>query len=237
MNCKQEFTGALQLQLARHMWRRHRDDSVNSRLLVDSCVLLGEVLVANDEEDAEKRLIGPVSTSSYSVVIHKLMVASIMAKERPEEALKFYEEVASQAKRHGDRAMLFLAQSQYICVTQHLGRYEESVAMATECLESTKTYLDTSSEGKYEVLSMFAFACGMTGRFDESRRAFDELLVSTTRVLGRDHEKTQWFLTHRAILLRRMVNKAQDLALRDDLANGARYLDAVFIESKVGAIF
>ena len=73
----------------------------------------------------------------------------------------------------------------------------------------------------------------MTGRFDESKRAFDDLLASATRTYGRDHEKTRNFSKARALLLLRMVLKGQDLVSRDkDLADGARYVDAVLIESK-----
>jgi len=180
--------------------------------------------------------------SSYSALIRKLKVASRMAKERPEEALKLFEEVASQAKRHGDRTMLFLAQRENICVTQRLGRYEETVAMATECLETVKASCGVYShpaviDQRHDILDKLAFACGMTGRFDESKRALDELLASATRTYGHEHVDTYGFLRNRALLLLKMASKAEDLAIRGDLANGTRYLDAVLIEQEARDFF
>jgi len=138
--------------------------------------------------------------------------------------------------------LLFFAQRQYIFEAQRLGRYEETVAMATECLESVKTSCGDSSgpvliAPKYEVLEMLAYACGMTGRFDESKRVFDELIASGTRIFGREHETTRGYFRNRALLLREMVMKAQDLVFREDLANGTRYLDAVLAESKASDLF
>jgi len=243
MNCKQAFTGALQLQLARRMWRRHRDESVESKLLLESCNLLGVLLGLNDEEDAEKCVTDVLLNSLHiDNGPHKLKVASRMAKEWPEEALKLIEEVVSQVKQDGDIDLKFRAQNQYMQEAQRLGRFEETVAMATECLEYAKTYCGDSSdpyliERKHTALNMFAASCGMTGRFDESKRTFDELIVSATRIYGREHENTRQYFFDRAVCLSKMVQKAQDLVNRDDLANGARYLDAVLIESKARDFF
>ena len=63
VNCKQEFTGALQLQLLRRFWRRHRDESDED--FVPSCGRLGTLLGMNDEKDAENRLFDALS-NSYS---------------------------------------------------------------------------------------------------------------------------------------------------------------------------
>jgi len=106
-----------------------------------------------------------------------------MAEERPEEALKLLEEVVSQAKQDGQTHLTFYAQRQYMRAAQNLGRYEETFAMATECLEYAKTSCGDSSdskliEQKHMALDLFATACGMTGRFDDSKRAFDELIAS-----------------------------------------------------------
>ena len=107
--------------------------------------------------------------------------------------------------------------------------------MQTSCGDSSDSVL---IERKHTALGMFACACGMTGRFDESKRAFDELLASATRVYGREHEETRGCFWKRAMLLQKMVIKARDLVFRNkDLANGARYLDAVLIESKARDFF
>ena len=90
INCKQEFTGALELQLFRRWWRRHRDKSLESRLFVTSCDALGEILGRSDEKDAENRLLDAVSNSShFDKGLFKLKMASRTAKERPEEGLNF----------------------------------------------------------------------------------------------------------------------------------------------------
>ena len=239
INCKQAFTGALFLQLVRHMWRRLRDESLESRLA--SCHLLGDLLEKHGEEDGRKRIMDALSKSPQSAGILKLNVAERMAKERPEEGqLKLVEEVLSQARQDGDAAMTINAQSQYVRELHRLERYEENVAMATECLEFVNGYRATHCdhsdpaliERKYDALSLLAFACGMTGRFDESRRTFDGLLVSVTRIYGREHGKTHTYFRLRAILLWKMVMKAHDLVNNDDRANGVRYLDAVLIASK-----
>jgi len=161
-----------------------------------------------------------------------------MADERPEEALKLVEEVLSQAKQEGDLGRICEAQMNYVIIGTHRQeRYEETFAMATELLESARTLCRDSSNPAYvEVehlaLDLFATSCGMTGRFDESKRAFAELIASCTRVFGRDHEKTRDFFRKRAILLRKMVGTAGDLVSRYDRAEGTRYLDAFLIESK-----
>ena len=203
---------------------------------------MGYLLRVNDEKDAENLLIGALPKSSHSAVIRKLKVASRMIKERPEEGLKLAEEVMSQAKQDGDLRMTFVAKREYIRAAHNLGRYEETVAMATECLESARAcYSDSSDtlsiERKHTALCMFAISCGMTGRFDESKRAFDELIVSATRIFGRDHEETRRFSRNRALHFVQMVVKAKHLVFRGDLANCARYLDAVLIESKARDFF
>jgi len=243
INCKQGFTGALRLQLVRHEWRRLRDESVESILFLVSSHLLGQVLKMYGEEDAGNRLIDAISNSSRHVgAYRKLEVAERMAEERPEEALKLAEEVLSQAKQDGDLTLTFSAQCQYMQVALRLKRYEEIVAMATEYLESVKTSCGDSSdqaliERKNRILEVLACACGKTGRFDESRRAFDELIASATRILGREHETTRRYFRHRALLSYEMVEKAEDLVFREDLADGTRYLDAVLVESKARDFF
>ena len=243
INCKQGFTGALQLQLMRRRWRRHRDESVESRHLVESCNMLGLLLGRNDENGAEDRLLDAISNSShFDKGLFKLKLVSIIAIERPEEALKLLEEVVSQAKKDGDLTVTIFAYIQYISALQRLERYEEIVAMATACLESVKASCGDYSypawiEHKHIALELLAFACGMTGRFDESRQAFDELIASGTRTYGHKHENTRSFFTSRALCLRKMVGKASVLASRDDLANSASYLDAVLIEIKARDMF
>ena len=241
INCKQEFTGALQLQLTRRWWRRHRNESVES-MPCASCIFLGRLLLKNDEGEAERCLNeASLNTSRHLGVLERLNLASRIARERPEEGLKLIEKVVSQAKQDDDTAMVFTAQHQYIDTALLLERYEEIVAMATECLEFVKTYFGDSSdpllmEQKYIFLDRLAFACGMTGRFDESKRAFDEVIASHIRTFGREHEKTRNCFRTRAILLQKTMDKAQDLVGRD-VANGARYLDAVLIESKACDFF
>jgi len=239
MNCKQGFTGALQLQLARRWWRRYRGESVESRHVVASCHSFGDLLGIHDEEAAGNRLIDAVSQSSVfrRSGEHKLKVVSRMAKERPLEALKLLDEVASQAKQEGDIILMTFAMSHYARAAHHEERYEETVAMATEFLEHAKSIFGESSdsawiERKHDLLDVLAHCCGMTGSFDESKRAFDELIASATRIYGREHENTRDFFRNRAKHLLAMVKKAEDLALHDDLANGTRYMDAVVIESK-----
>ena len=242
INCKQAFTGALRLQLARRFWRRHRDESVESRR-VESSEWLGDLLRRNDEEDAANLLSDAVSNSSHlSGVCLELKMASRIAEERPEEALKLLEGVMSQAKQDRNTGLILLAQNKYMPEAMRLGRYEETAAMATESLESLKTscgdYPDALTIAwKHDALEMLGYACGMAGRFDESKRAFDELLASATRIFGYDHEDTRSFFENRAILLRKMVSKARDLVSCGDLANGVRYLDAVLIESKARDCF
>jgi len=243
INCKQKFTGALALQLVRRWWRRHRNESVESRHLGESCNMLGALLGSNDEDDAEERLIDAVSNSSHFYGGRlELKMASRMAKERPEEALKLLDDVISQAKQRGERRLSFLARHQYMSVLVPLGRYEEILALATECQESVETSCGDSSdaaliEEKHAILHMLAFAYGMLGRFDESKRAFDELLAAGTRIYGSEHNMTRTYFAKRAHLSRTMAEKAQDLVYREDLANGARYLDAVLVESKACDFF
>jgi len=245
VDCKQDFTGALQWQVYRDWWRRHRDDSLEPMRLIVSCNLLSNLLGAYGEKDAAKRLINNFSDSARSfneMDFNKLNVASRMAEERPEGALKLMEEVLSQAKQDGDLKMAINAQGHIIRELHRLERYEETVAMATECLESAMTSCGVSSDAgliqqKHACLCMFATLCGMTGRFDESKRAFDELIASATRILGRDHQDTRGYFCDRAILLQKMVVKARDLVVRGDQANCAKHLDAVLIESKARDFF
>ena len=79
----------------------------------------------------------------------------MMAKGRPEEALKLLEAVVSEEKHGGDLRVTFLAPNEYIRQARRLGRYEETVAMAIECL--AETYCGDSSQ-KYAASSSLAFA-------------------------------------------------------------------------------
>ena len=56
MTCEQMFTGALQLELARRSWRRHRDGKLESWARAVACHTLGELLGIMDENDAESML-------------------------------------------------------------------------------------------------------------------------------------------------------------------------------------
>ena len=199
--------------------------------------------VFSGETEAANRCCAVLSKAPhFDKEYHTLKVAKRIAKEQPEEGLKLLEEVVTQAKQDGDLILTCMAEHHYMLEAQHLDRFEETVAMATECLEYAKAAWGDSSdaasiERKHAALETFAFACGMTGRSDESKRAFDELIASANRIFGRDRVSTCHFFTKRAIHLLKMVCKAEDLVFRDDVANSARYLDAVLIKSKAQDFF
>ena len=87
-------------------------------------------------------------------------------------------------------------------------------------------------EQKHEALGMFAYTCGRTGRFDESRHTFEELIASATRVYGPEHETTTKAFMNRAEISQYIMGTAHELMAQGDRANGARYLDAVLTDSK-----
>lgn len=184
-NCEQEFTGALMIQLGRRCWRRHRDGE-SLRNAMFSRESLASSLECRNEHDAAYDLLNEVSkwsTETEKTSLHvemKLNRATVLIeKDQLLEALGLQRAAIPGAKEcctafPGSyyRTLLDITR-----VLNDLGRYQESLATATDLVAFTKA----NCEEEIKVMGAreaYASACVHLERVEESKTIFADLLAT-----------------------------------------------------------
>ena len=195
-NCKQCFQGALNLQINRRFWRRHRSNhNVGKRY--DSTRSLVTCLGFNGELDVAKQLLDEASTfvgNDLEALLDLKLFKAIMLTTNGEqlEALGLLQAMLPQAKAYAEnpffytQAMLHLA---HVLFDLHL--YQKSHEAAAELILFTREKFGGDDPLTLKAKSRYASASAGLGRLEEAKANFEDVLTTQTRVFGRDHPDTQ----------------------------------------------
>ena len=194
-NCKQCFQGALDLEMARRFWRRHRS-SQDLNLRYESTKCLAISLGGNGEVDAVNQLLDEASTcvaNGKQLLALKVVRATMLsANDQKLEALELLQATLPEAKVCTDCPHLYGATIQRLTsLLRELERYQEAHEMATEAAAFCKAKFGLEDAKTLHATKMYAVACVNLGRVEEAKGIFEDTLTSEIRVLGRDHPQTQ----------------------------------------------
>ena len=195
-NCKQDFTGALDLFMLRRFWRRYRSDT-HQEPRYDSTKFLAHCLKTNDESDAANRLFNALTYVGNDQGIHldmKLRRSTmLMENGQKAEALELLQATLPEAKTYTDvhPTYYYDALVNTSRVLYDLDRKQESHDMDAELLAFAEEKWGPEGSGTLKARIAYARSCHLLGRDDESNAIFDDVIALSTRVLGRDHPTTK----------------------------------------------
>ena len=197
-NCKQGFTGALDLEMARGCWRRNRSSQDRQRLLYFSTRNLATSLGFNDEIDAANQLLDEASTyvgnNTGALLDLKLVRAGVLIKNGQNlEALGRLQAMLPEAKLFvlTKPGLYFQALRGIVQVCGELGRYQEAHEIAAEATTFGMARFGPEHQFTLEAKEVYAQSCIHLDGDEEAMRIWEEILTIQTRVFGCYHPSTQ----------------------------------------------
>ena len=195
-NCKQDFTGALRVEMRRRFWRGYRSGQdlnlrYNSAKWLAICIGHdGEFHAANQLLDEASNYVGKNMEARLDL---KLRRAHFLKKNlQMLEALDLLQTVLPEVKLCTATPNLCSETMQNITeVFLCLKRHQEGHQMATELVAFTKAKFGLEDPKTLDAVNTYAFACTKVGRVEEAKATFEDVFATQTRVLGREHPHTQ----------------------------------------------
>ena len=196
-NCKQQFTGALQLEMARRFWR-HYLSSQDLKQRYGSTSSLAISLGHNNRElAAAKQLFDAASTcvgNNRGLLLElKLHRATLLIQnDQSLEALGLLQAMLPEAKVYTSCPRLYgLAMQLLADVFLGLDRNQEAHEAAAELVAFSQVHYSMESTQTLKPRTMYAVACAKLGRVEEAEDIFEDVLATQARVFGRDHPYTK----------------------------------------------
>ena len=198
-NCNQGFTGVLELNMVRRCWRRHRSGQYTTHQGWRYMTLeqLAKSLIAHDEEDAANLLFDEASKiieNDEQDIEMKLQRAEHVSKRNGQdlEALELLQAILPKARAYTEApALYFRTLHQLAEVLIHLGRNHEAHEVAGEAVTFTTAKFGREDLFTVSARKAYATACARLGHVDESKSTFEDIISTSTRILGRDHPATK----------------------------------------------
>ena len=197
MNCKQGFLGALELELLRRSWW-HRRSSSDREVRYSSMQSLADRLTSNNESDAATYLYEEASKAIGDNAYARLELQVTRAKaleknDQKLEALNLLNAVLPEAKEftEGYPDLYFKIIIAKAGLFGSLNRNQEAHETALHAVAFAKAKYGPEGINTLVATNIYALVCVKMGRVDESRAMYEDLLVTETRILGRDHPFTQ----------------------------------------------
>ena len=193
-NCKQDFQGALELEMKRRSWRRYRS-SQDLGLRYNSTRFLATNFRNGDEFDAANQLLDDASTfaaNGEQLLGLKLLRAELLIKNGQSlEALGLLQAMLPEATVATNPHIYAHLMHEIADVLLALGRYQEAYEMATELGAFAKANFGPEHPASLAGMRLYAAACAKLGRVEEAKANFEDVLTTETRVFGCDHPFTQ----------------------------------------------
>jgi len=227
ITCKQLFRDALMLRISRRWWRQRRND-VRSFQAATRC--LATVLESNGEVDASDTLFEAAAGEDSVVTAKYRKIRSLADSGRKQEALDQFRELLLKENvtpLSSNDTLYYQIHMDILHVLFDLELYDECVDESTKYLAFAATRYGADGGHAQQASKVRAMACGLLGRFDESKAILDRALALETRTLGKDHPRTKETTTNYALHRKRLVLKALDLARQRDFDKAGQFLDAV----------
>ena len=196
-NCKQEFQGALDLEMARRFWRRYRSGSATKRQRYHSTKLLAICLGHNGEVHAANQLLDEASiivgnNKEPLLTLKLLRTAMLIANDQDLEALGLLQAILPEAKQFTTNPTLYPRTMHQIAeVLLHLDRNQEAHKAAAELVAFANAKFGQEDPTTLIARSLYGEACAKLGRVKEAKANFEDALNTQTRILGREHPQTQ----------------------------------------------
>ena len=198
-NCKQDFQGALELEMKRRCWLRHRS-SQDLILRYNSTTSLATCLAIDGEFDVAHQLVDEASTwvgnDKHLLLDLKLSRADLLIESGQKlDGLELLQTILPETKQITTNPGIYGYTMQQITdVLLDLNRNQEAHEMASELVAFAKAKFGLERSVTLIAMTTYAGACAKLGRVEEAKEIFEEVLSIETRVLGRDHPQTQFTL-------------------------------------------
>ena len=193
-NCKQYFQGALDLEMTRRCWRRHRS-SQDLTLRYNSTKHLALCLGNIGEVDAASQLLDDASKcvcSTEALLDLKLSRAEMRIDNGQKlEGLGLLQAMLPEATVATNPHIYAHLMHEITDVLLALGRYQEAHEAAAELVAFAKAKSGLEHPLTLHAMESYAVTCAKLGRVDEAKASFEYALATQTRVFGRDHPYTQ----------------------------------------------
>ena len=195
-NCKQDFQGALELEMKRRSWRRHRSShDVERHYNSTKCLALclgdhGECDAANQVLDEASNCTG----NNKAVLLELKLVRSrlLMKNGQMLEALGLMQATLPEAKVYTARPHhLFNLMHQITEVLLNLGRYQEAYEAGAETVAIANANYSMEDPVTLTSMTMYATACALIARVEEAQAIFEDALTTQIRVFGPEHPQTE----------------------------------------------
>jgi len=192
--CRQMFSGALAIHMARRWWRRSRDapDSDEKRQAL-GCV--GSTLRLRDEFEAAERLdeesTRGLANDDPDVLLNEITRAYNRNRQNPAALFEALHGLRARVARCGHGGVRATHAHALAYTLRDLGRPQEALACAAESVELATS--DVGAESPLAFISAVEFArvLASVGRVQEARAELSRVLATQTRVLGADHDSTR----------------------------------------------
>ena len=194
-NCKQELTGALDLEMRRRSWRYHRSSQYEN-LRYNATRSLAMSLGDNREVDAANQLLDEASNyvgnNRERLLGINLLRAKLLKKNGQNlEVLGLLQAMLPEAKVYTTNPILYgRTMKQLTDTLLGLHQYHEAYEMATEWVAFAKGKFGLDHSLTLVAMGTYATACAGLGRYEEAKATFEDVISTQTRVLGSEHPDT-----------------------------------------------
>ena len=181
VNCKQNFKGALALEMVRRLWRRYRS-AQNLTLRYNSVRHLAYCLGQQGDIDASNYLFDEAFKCAGGDMQRVLDLQINRAYLLPSnghklEALKILRATLPAAKEYSaDKYLYIEAHHQTADILNDLGQYQESLDMGAELISFAEAKCGRESEYTLNARELHALNCSHLGRVEETKAIFEDIL-------------------------------------------------------------
>mmetsp|Transcript_22749 Transcript_22749/g.90233 ORF Transcript_22749/g.90233 Transcript_22749/m.90233 type:complete len:261 (+) Transcript_22749:1-783(+) len=196
--CRQPYTGVLEVELDRRLWRRHRDAPTSVEKF-RAQTILASALTFLDEFDAAERLHEesrrevPDGDPLYNKIVlaSDLDWAGVLTNVgRDRDALEVLRRIRPRAELREDaRARLAFTDVECTALGK-LGRVQEAWPLAADAVEVARSSYGPQSPEMLEAMCLQAKLFASIGRFEEAKATLQHVLAAQTRLLGPSHVRT-----------------------------------------------
>ena len=194
VNCKQQLTGTLAIEMQRRLWRRYRSDS-HPVMAYFAMRSLATSLGGRGEADAATHLFDEglkLMDNDLTRLDMKRHRFTMLKKDGQKlEALELLHEILPEAKVCCEPERYAESLWNIAEVLLDLDRIQEAHERAAETVAFSEAKFRMDYSGTLQAKKTYAITCAKLGRIDESKALFEAILKTETRIYGSDHQFTK----------------------------------------------
>ena len=201
-NCKQGLQGALGLEMNRRLWRRYRASGYNQFLRYNAARVLFDILRKYRSESVAANYLFQEASKAAGNNKNLLLDLNVRRAQmlgmdgQYVEALELLEATLPEAKKDTAHPEVYIMGLDIKALAlRSLRRGPEMLEAVAEEAAFAKARLGLEDLRTLEPMKKYASALASCGRIQESKALFEEIIITATRVYGRDHPWTQYVRT------------------------------------------